>query len=514
MKLSIRIKFILFLLLVILNISMRFPTTPHEIGHDSFAIHALSNSISEFGYAKWWINPTSIFGFYPYSYASLIPFLLSGISQTTGIDMEWVIWLFCVIFGVFSIFAAYIMAGIFENDDVFKFLVAFGFSLSPGILNYTTWTITTRGLFIIMLPLFIYLLLKTRTFINKFGILVLIFLIVLTAIHHLVYFTIPVIISYFIIIFLEKIKNYLTFIKININRNFINIGLIATFIIAFMIPYTTGIFIKGSRNSYVFDILLDYLRYNGILIIFAFSGLLYLMLKQGKKFQEWFLLLSLLVLTPLLYQPVYMKWFIIPFVFLLIGTGLTNVSKKYEQKRKYVGYVIIVSLLLSISVSGYYQFIHFTDTPRASERYMDDAIYTASLWIKEMVDRPLISTSTSTSFKTLAISEVPTLVGDTSDLVYGFVNKDNISVIKLSPTSMRFYSDNPYLSNATPTVWFVEALEGETVDNYWGQRIITRFNISYLIENNFYSNNRFIMSAHENKNNLYNNGKILIWDLN
>ncbi len=160
MEFTNRVWLVLWACLIILNVIMRYPATPHEIGWDTFGIHILANSISEFGWARWWVHPLSIFGMYPYSYASSIPFLVSGISQCTGIDMEWTAWLVCMLTGIFSILFAYVMAGAINDDDVFKFLVAFGYSISPIILTYSTWQLSTRGLFMILLPISIYSIIK------------------------------------------------------------------------------------------------------------------------------------------------------------------------------------------------------------------------------------------------------------------------------------------------------------------------------------------------------------------
>lgn len=88
-EVSQRKKVILFLLLILLNVTLRIYAVPHETGNDSYQIHALANSISESGTARWWLNPLSVFGLYSYSYASAVPpFLLSGISQLSNVDME------------------------------------------------------------------------------------------------------------------------------------------------------------------------------------------------------------------------------------------------------------------------------------------------------------------------------------------------------------------------------------------------------------------------------------------
>ena len=131
MKLSKKSKIELFSLLIILNVILRFQVVPNEIFPDSFVMHIMVNSLNEFGYAKWFLHPLSVIGLYPASYSSSMQFLLSGISQTTGLEMRWVIFLYCVFIGLLSMFAAYLMAGAIMNDDLFKFLVAFAFSTSP-----------------------------------------------------------------------------------------------------------------------------------------------------------------------------------------------------------------------------------------------------------------------------------------------------------------------------------------------------------------------------------------------
>ena len=73
-------KYFLFILLIILNLIIRVPSIPHERGSpDEFTMHSLANSLSTFGHANWWAHPSSIFGFYPYSYASSTAFIFSGI---------------------------------------------------------------------------------------------------------------------------------------------------------------------------------------------------------------------------------------------------------------------------------------------------------------------------------------------------------------------------------------------------------------------------------------------------
>ena len=524
MKFSKRIILTLFALLILLNIILRYPTTPHEIGNDSFAVHGMANAISTFGYAKWWIHPASIIGLYPYSSPSAVPFLLSGISQCLNMDTESVILLYSMVLGLFSIFAAYLMAGAIWNNDIFKFLVAFVFSTCPGIVDYSTWTANARTLFILSLPLFIYLLLKTRTFKARFSILTFTFLIFLTVTHHYIYFTIPIIISYFAILAFYKLGEYIKIKSVKIPENFANLAVLASFLIMFSIPLLIRTLmdptVRRSGGPYVWPFIQHYTRYIGILIIFVVIGYIYLVLKRNKKVEEWFLLLCLVVLAPFLSLLIHMKWFILPFACLLIGMSLTNIAKaSTSQKRKYATSFVVILLLFSISFTGYYQYIHFLNDPSPYKRYMEERTYVGALWIKDNmnIDKNMIIESYITH-KVFSISEVPTLTGiGAADLAYGFVDPKKLEVKRVhSPFSLEFYFSNPYKTvNHTLTGSFVGKISGSDINavpKNWVIRSMPRFNLSYYVENKDISNT-FTRSVQQTKDNVYDNGKIRVWCL-
>ena len=162
MKFSKRIKYMLLGSIIFLVIALRYPTTPHEIGWDSFFIHKLINTLNHQGYPSWWIHPFSTFGLTPFSYASAGPVVLSGFSQVSGLSIENSILLFGIICGLLGIFGSYLVAKQIFNNDLYIFLVVFGFSTCEIFLTYTSWTMTTRGLFIAILPFFIFLILRKR----------------------------------------------------------------------------------------------------------------------------------------------------------------------------------------------------------------------------------------------------------------------------------------------------------------------------------------------------------------
>jgi len=517
MNLSKHSKCLLIVVLILLNFIIRIPSIPHEMGNDGFSIHILANSISRFGYAGWWAHPSSIFGFYPYSYASAVPFILSGISQCTGIEMERVIWMFCVIIGLFSAFTAYLLAGAIWDNYIFKFLVAFSYSLSPGILAFSTWDVSTRGLFLVLLPLFIYLLLKIRTSI-KYSIIIFILFTLLMTTHHYFFLTIPIIFSLVILIILYKFKRIVKFKNLN---NFVNIAFIIGLLGMFMLPLVTGIFVEWSKYDELHWMLESNIRYTGILIFFAITGLTYLSLKHNKRFEEWFFLLTLMSLTIFLYMGTYAHYFIIIFACTLISIALMNIVRVEKQKRKYAFTLIIIVLLLSVSFSGFYQ--HWRTHKGkaiAGEWYMDERTHTGASWIKDNINqnKKLVGFDELTGRRIFAISEVPTLVGasPTSMLTYGFTTLKGANMSKNSPLSAEFYMDSPYIlkpfSIPSPERDFY-ALGFQKFDGWLGKPIINRYNLSYAIENRDTGENTFIRSVRIEKDNVYDNGKIRVWNL-
>lgn len=532
MKLSKKVKYGLFILLIILNLILRYSVTHHEIFHDSFEMHILANSLSEFGEARWWVHPLGIIGMYPNSYASAISFILSGISQSTGLEVESVIFIYGLIFGLFCMFAGYIVAGEIYDDDLFKFLVAFGFSTCQGVLTYTTWTAPARSPFIILLPLFLYALLKSRKHHLRFGLITIILALLLLATHHLAFYLIPIFAACFLVTLVYKLKERIGVIKkvIKKSENLMPLFIVFAFCLMLAYPFMTHKFMTvGSRWYNLALVFNEYPRYIGILVFLAIGGFAYLVFKSNKRYEEWSLLTMLMFLCVFVFDEMYMKWFILIFAVLLAGVGLTNLNKLREdkEKKKHATLVIVIFLLLSVSFSGYFQFLHEYGTGFGGiERYMEDSTYTTGLWIKENMDGRGICNSRWIGWRIGATSGFPLLTGSSSnDQAYGFVDVREFELVKVPITSEEFWIDSPY-----------RRVKGTVSDGYWqlimdkyyisaGYQYIPRFNITYLIEDTRlhgywishrgYGPSPFVKVVHDDTNNcIYDSMNINIWCLN
>jgi hypothetical protein len=555
MKFSKCGKYILIGLLILLNIILRIPSYPHQTGYDSFHTAILANIISLSGHAGWWLNPLSIFGMYPYSYASAVPFMLSGISQLSGLEMEITVLIFDVFTGLLSIFTAYLLAGMIRDDDLFKFLVAFGCSTAQGMLVFTTWDISTRGLFIVLLPLFTYLVLRIR--INKLRayMLAMMLFVLLAAIHHYIYFTFPVIASFIMIVVATKINDLKLFqrdsaersikhtdfladssitgdyvssklktpIVYPIKRNFLKISYLVLFFTAFLSPFFTRTFITaGSRYGWVLDMFIINTRYTGPLILLFFGGFTYLVLKDDKRPEDWFLLVILLFLIPFSYVQTYAHFILFTFLFLFIGVSLTNILHAYSQKRKCVKFVIIASLLIAVSFSGFYQHWHTGMNTGRDDWRMTDETYVGGKWMGGNINTCKTTVGNggvvNTRYARMAATSggMPSILTGMPavDLSYGFINESYIVMKENSPLTKEFYLDNPYVEVRGRSIggslnWFSDSSD---IDSGSGKNTIDRFNISHIIENTDI-HDLIIRSVQEKKNNIYDSGKIRIWDL-
>jgi hypothetical protein len=532
MKLSKKAKIKLFILLILLNFILRYSIAHHEIFNDSFEMHMLANSLSEFGEARWWVHPLSIIGMYPNSYASAISFILSGISQCTGLELELVIFLYGLVFGLLSMFAGYIVAGEIYGDDFFKFLVAFGFSTSQGILTYSTWTAHARSPFIILLPLFLYALLRSRNHHLRFGLMTVSLLLLLLATHHMVFYLIPVFAACFLVTLVYKLKEHINIIKeiIKKTEKLMPLFIISAFCLMVAYPFITHKFlIVGSRWYNLAVMLNEYPRYIGIFIFLAIGGFAYLVFKPNKRYEEWSLLTMVLFLTIFIFQTMYLKWFIIIFAILLAGVGFMNLNKLYERKKKYAPLIVVI-LLLSVTFSGYFQFLHYQHNPGSTiERYMEDSTYTTGLWIKENMDGTGICNDRWIGWRIGATSGFPLLTGSSSnDQAYGFVDVSEFELVKRAITEEEFWMSSPYKRVAgSPSDGCWQVIMNTEYDSHRASELIHRFNITHLIENTRtqgrwsshrgggFGQSAFLHSIHEygEKDCIYDSGNTNILEL-
>jgi len=516
-------RFLLMGLLVILNIVIRTPSIPHEKGFDSFFIHSLANSVTNFGVAKWWINWMSVFGLYPYSYASAVPFTLSGMSQLTGIRMEIVILLFCVILGLFSIFASYSLATVLYDNFLHRFLFAAIFSLSAGTLNLTTWEITTRAQTQVFLPFLIYLVFQmVKKPKVRYVVLFIITAAFVLATHHFVY--IALFYSGIIITcaLLYKLNNRSKYLGIQIaqlrviNLNYIYIlTIFLLLILIFLFGTKWGLITSGSRYAWIIDIGIITGRNVGFILPISIGGLIYCIFKKNKLLEEWAILICLLPTLIFSLNQTYGYLTTYLFITLLGSVGLFNVIKNQKQNSKIVATTVIIFLVLNVAFSTF--FVHYRLGMGGGnyEWYMSEETYITGEWIKEKIswDKNAVSNSMQGDRLFASYGGQPVLyLDDINNYMNGFVTLNESDIEQTSMFSKSFYLDNPYvLKPGTTTSGLYNWISLYPITNENSINFLSGNNISYFFDDKYRTNTLF-NSLPQNKNSIYNSGRMQIWE--
>lgn len=517
-------RFLLMGLLVILNIVIRIPSIPHEKGFDSFFIHSLANSVTNFGVAKWWINWMSVFGLYPYSYASAVPFTLSGMSQLTGIRMEIVILLFCVILGLFSIFASYSLATVLYDNFLNRFLFAAIYSLSAGTLNLTTWEITTRAQVLVLFPFLLYLVLNIVKFRVKFLLLYTMIIVMFFATHHFVY--IALLFSGIIFIYSmsynfyqKNVYLYRSFqgVKLKtINFNYIYILIVVlSFSLVFLRGAELGLITAGSRYTWIIDVIMISIRNSGFVFPLSISGFIYYTFKKKKSFEEWTVLVCLVPTLVLSFNHTYGYLVTYIFIILLGSIGIFNIIKNYKQNTKQIVFVVVLVLVLNVMFSSFFSHFRLGLGGGYSEWYMREETYITGKWIKENINRESKAASNSVECIRLFASYGgrPALYqDDINNYMNGFIKFNESNIQKNSIFSKNYYLDNPYvLKPGTSSSGHYKWTSLNPITDTRSKDFIKKNNISYFFDDAYVTNALF-SSLPQNKNIIYNSGRMRVWE--
>ena len=551
MNFSKKTNILLFALLVILNIVFRLPVTAHETGVDSFFIHSLATSISTYGYAGWTIHPVSFTGLYPLSYASAVPFFLSGTSQITNISIEYVILFLCILLGVVSVLFTFLFAKEVKNDDLFAFIVAFVFSLSPNFLRFTIWGATTRNLFMAFLPLFLWSLIKYRKSLSgKYVVIAIAFLAILATSHRICLF-IPLI----LIAFIAAAILILTYQKVNPPEVFSNSKVLhilsfiifpAAFLVLFSVQFSgigfydnylpdfySGFLFEGKETYIVvLNIAADYFGKIGFVLLFGVIWLITISKTAFNDFERLFVVLSVLTLTPLLVIEDYTPEFILPFFSILVGLGLVDTYDFLKQRREKVLKKVAVLLLVICIVSSTVFSVFMLDHWRMYTGGMSDKTYaTASFLSSDKVNGTSVANSGVLSAQISAFSGKSCLpyggayaIWFTPEqLVYGSVKADEVVTRPLPLSAIistrMLYAKTKALPNQKND-W------AGLMSNFpWANKtktISAKYNAHYVIEDvhilgGFWYwkryHSRMLFNLHESGKKIYENGGVNIWYL-
>ncbi len=158
---STRLKHLILFFYGILALSYRSGyVIPH--GGDTWGMAYEVSTIIDYGEITWYVTPLSLFGWFPFSYPSGELVLLSQITLVTGILIPEMVYLSSALFGIMGIYTVFLMSRQIFGDDI-ALLTSFFFLNMTWVIHATWNTISTRGLFVMLYPIALFLLLRIRS---------------------------------------------------------------------------------------------------------------------------------------------------------------------------------------------------------------------------------------------------------------------------------------------------------------------------------------------------------------
>lgn len=537
---SKRKKYFILLMLIMLNVIIRIPAFPHEIGVDSFKIHAYANLISSDGFANWILHPLSVFGSYPFSIPSAVPFLQSGLSQSTAINMEHIILITSIVIGIIGTFTSYIMAKEIKNDDFFAVLVAFCFSISPLFLSITMWTTSSRNLFVALVPFFIWALLKCNNdsqYRLKYSTIIFFTFILLGTIHHMVLLLVPVLIVYFVALIFNyiKVKYYIFYNKIGalaIAAPFIFLAVYMLFVILQIFKlsiyddfniwykYQSGVFFTGiDAQTLIGNMIVDYASKIGILSIFVIPGLIIYFRKQKNNLYRNFSLMVLLSFAPIITMGWYVPYILLSFFCVLLVCGILNLNN-IKQVQQFFPRLILICIISSTFFSMFMLWNWGILIPTEESNYLHDSTENMGLFLKDFhtIDASFVSNVIERQIS--SVSELPYPPPDTA-YIFNLIDESDLGInpsFSLSDLANLDESDVIYKISIN----YREEYRGQSndVDSDSRRQYNKKYNIKYVIQNNLilgrtYSGriDTFYSSVYEKKPKIYDNNELSIWYL-
>ena len=166
------------ILLLILNIALRLPTTPHPLGIDTYVTiwetrQTIESNEPIVEHGPWLVRwrmftkegirvglEKGVHYLYPFTDPILFQMNYAILQQITSLDVELCLLLISIFCGVLGFFSSYVMARQFVENNLMVYVIAFFYSTAPVFLYVTTWQGTFRMMYMAVFPMIIWCFFK------------------------------------------------------------------------------------------------------------------------------------------------------------------------------------------------------------------------------------------------------------------------------------------------------------------------------------------------------------------
>lgn len=415
MRLGRRTVLALMFALICFNVLVRLPRTDHESGVDSFAIHLFATAITDQGKIPWILNPLGYFGWYPLSYPSAAPVLISGVGQLASLPEEGAILTLDLVYGVIGALGGFVMARAFRRDDVFALIVAATFSLAPRFVSFTLWSGSSRNLFMVMIPFFIWSLVQTYRKSSPPNVAILVLSLTFMLGTHRLTILLAVVVIAFIVAYVfvllhrvARIRFPKVLLSTRIRRWTPRIALIGIAGIAVVMmagtqvlsEYTTGEICLGqSLEAELCNLGISITRSVGLALPFALLGVFALVRERNKGLAESFLVFALLALIPTLFLRQYTGFYILPFLALFAAFGIVGLLDMLAKHRRARNAIAVACVL---GISAFSVAIVQVEVERGT--VVSEANYTTALYLQSLPQGNFVANDGLTTIRIAAVS--------------------------------------------------------------------------------------------------------------
>ncbi len=154
-------------LLVAVTLLLRWPLTPRPTGTDGFHYIALVQALREAGAMEWLLHPAAWFGLYPGTTPAGHLVLTAAFEEITGLGFEGSSLLLSLAISLLGVAGMWLLAGELGVSPPARLLVALSFAVAPRFITFAFWRFSLRHLMVALLPLFLWVLLRSQN--SRYG---------------------------------------------------------------------------------------------------------------------------------------------------------------------------------------------------------------------------------------------------------------------------------------------------------------------------------------------------------